>query len=128
MEENTQKSKAEDTEVSMSSNLTAFEVRVSVKGNKSSGYNSANGCYCFDETIKMFHKWARTAKQAMDRCRKYGKPISVRKVDVSVMYKDFEKLPLLNDMYNSHAIALDEMIWRKRNGRGNNMHKDKRWY
>jgi len=112
----------------MSSNLTAFQVEVLVRGKMPNEYYSRFSCYVYDEVIKMFHKWARTPKQALNKCKKYGTPISVRKVDVSVMHKDFEQLPIQNEVYNSDAIRMDEMIWRKRNGRRGNMHKDKTGY
>lgn len=106
---------------------TAFEVRVLVKGSKPREYNAELACFVYDEVVKMFHKWARTARQAMKKCRRYGRPISARKVDVSVMHKDFEKLPLLNEVYmGGNAMTMDEMIWRKRNKRRANLYKDKR--
>lgn len=115
----------------MSAILTMYEIRVRVKTSPyPKGYNCKNGCYFYDEIIKTFHKEAKTPEQAKARCKEYGRPISVRKVDVSTMHKDFEKLPLLNGVYQDgnpyeHAIAMDEMIWEKRNKRRSTMQKEK---
>lgn len=114
----------------MSANVTAYEVRVKVRGKKPREYNSRHGCFIYDEVIKMFHKFARTPQQAMNKCRKYGTPVSAHKVNVQVMHKDFEQLPILNSVYvdgnpYNSALAMDELIWQKRNKRRENMHRDK---
>jgi hypothetical protein len=114
----------------MSANVTTYEVRVKVRSNKPVGYLNIRGCYHYDEVIKMFHKIARTPHQALNKCKKYGIPISVKKVDVQIMHKNFEELPLLNKVYMEdtqykNAMAMDEMIWEKRNKRIDNKYKDK---
>lgn len=106
-----------------------YEVRVRVKGKVPRGYSSLNGCYFYPKLIKMFHTLAKSTQQAMDKCRKHGEPISARKVNVGVMFKDIERLELeapygQGNPYNS-ALAMDEMIWHKRNARIANRHKDK---
>jgi hypothetical protein len=109
---------------------TTYEVMVRIKSNKPIGYSTKHDLPIFKEIEKMFHKEARTGKQAMDKCRKYGTPISVRKVDVEAMHGDYEKLPIRNDIYfegnpKNNALAMDEMIFEKRNKRRDNLYKDK---
>ena len=69
----------------------------------------------------MFHIEANTPSQAGTRAEKYGRPLSVRKVDVEKMGGNIEKL-LMPEVYGEsnpypNAIAMDEMIWRKKNKR-----------
>lgn len=111
----------------MSANIATFEVRVKVKSGTSKEYNSELGKWVYDEMVRMFHKDARTGIQAMEKCRKYGIPLSARKVDTVAMHGDFEKFPINNNLYlnNSNAVAMDEMIWRRRNVRRDNLHRDK---
>jgi len=136
----------------MSANLTAYEVRVLIKGDNPIGYNSEYACYYYKETVKMFHQFARTAKQAMDKCRKHGHPISARKVNVSAMFGNFENLKLdgvyqpgnrvyqekapvyksENQIYQTNnqvyqkAVAVDVAATDKRNRRISDLQKDKR--
>lgn len=110
--------------------MNTYEVRVLVKSDNPIGYDDSHSRFVYREIIKMFHKLARTPEQAVKKCRKYGRPLSARKVKTEVMHKNFEELPLLNSVYGvnspfDNAIAMDEMLWNKRNKRRNNMHKDK---
>lgn len=81
---------------------------------------------------KMYHVDATSPEKAARKVEKHGKPVRVRKADVTMMYGNFENI--LDDNvyqngnpYNS-ALAMDEMIWQKRNNRRNNMHRDKNNY
>jgi predicted aconitase len=80
--------------------------------------------------VRMYHIDARTNEQAREKAKKYGEPIRVQKAKTEDMFGEFELLPLRNDVYQNgnpydSAVALDEMIWLKRNKRRNNMYKDK---
>ena len=116
----------------MSTHLTKFEVRVKVKDGIKH-YSSFLGMFVQSETIKMFHRDARTGGQAMKRCEKYGRPISVRKADVSKMLGNMENLRLEQAPYSDgnpyeSAIAMDEFIWNKkeRKKRIQSQEKDKK--
>lgn len=126
----------------MNTPMRTFEVRVEVERKGSERYQeiswfrnvrtSKKPVYMRvgDKVVKMFHKDARTPEQAMEKCKKYGHPISVRKADVLKMGGNLEKLPLLQELnqpYNPYgsAIAMDEMIWKKRNKRIKNREKDR---
>ncbi len=79
------------------------------------------------------HIEARGQHQAYVKARKYGQVISVRKVDYTKIFGNIENLdlhqkPLIEYVENSPyttAIAMDEMIWQKRNKRLKNKDKDK---
>ncbi|KKM13597.1 hypothetical protein LCGC14_1714600 [marine sediment metagenome] len=84
-------------------------------------------------TPKTMHKEARNHHQAFVKAKKYGQVLSVRKVDFTQIFGNIEKLdlkqaPLIEQVegspYNS-AIAMDEMIWNKRNKRIGNRDRDK---
>jgi len=110
----------------MSTNVATYEIKVRVKEGKQIGYRCDNTSFVFREVIKMFHKEARTPKQALEKCRKYGEPLSVRKVILHSVFNDFPKL--MADMHiptKSNAIKTDERIWEKRNVRRKNMYRDK---
>ncbi len=106
--------------------LQTFEVRVNVKNGKGH-YSSLLGMHVQDEIVKMFHKEARTPKQAMQKCEKYGRPISVRKIvmDKIIGFAENTVLEQLENPYE-HAIAMDEFVWQKRNKRIKNQDKDKK--
>lgn len=96
--------------------VQTFEVRV-----RNNGY------------LGMKHIEASNHKSAGIKGKKYGHVVSVRKVEFDRPFGNIEKLdlkqpPLVeyveNSLYGS-AIAMDEMIWQKRNKRRNNLYKDK---
>lgn len=76
-----------------------------------------------------YHIPARTHDQALEKAKKYGRPVSVRKLEQDRIFTDIEKLfskesyaadnPYLN------PIAMDEMIWNKRNSRRLNSVRDR---
>lgn len=115
--------------------MQTFEVRVLVKKKGTRHFSSHVGKWLEFTITKMFHIEAKTPAQAGARAQKYGRPISVRKVDVDRMRGNMEKL-LLPDVYGANnpypnAIAMDEMIWkkkRKRIGRRENNEKAKENY
>jgi len=117
----------------MSSLLTTYEVKVKVKTGLKR-YQSFLGMFVQDEIVKMFHQDAKSPRQAMQKCEKYGVPISVHKADITAMFGNPEKLSLLEEPYSSGnpyetAIAMDEMIWQKKENRANrlqNRKKDKK--
>jgi hypothetical protein len=79
----------------------------------------------------MYHIDARTHDQAREKAKKYGEPVSVQKADPYEMFGDIEKLPIQNEVYMNgnpynNAVAMDEMIWQKRNKRRSNIYKDKK--
>jgi len=115
-----------------------FEVRVLVKNTRARGhYCGFQGLYRHWEKVKMFHIDARTPEQAGEKAKRYGRPLTIRKADITKMYGDITRLKLdqkpLVDMYQqgspySSAIAMDEMIWQKKNRkkRVKNREKDKK--
>ena len=119
----------------MRNNQQTFEVRVLVKKTGSKHFSQHIGKYLYETMTRMFHIEARTANQAGARAEKYGRPLSVRKVDVERMSGNIEKL-LLPEVYGannpySNAIAMDELIWKKKSkraGRRENNGKDKGGY
>jgi len=117
--------------------VSKFDVVVLVKDDSERVkpyYNGFNGLYRNWEEHKMKHIDARTPKQAKNKAEKYGKVLSVRKHVATRRYEQIENiqldqeplLPLKTQV--SKAIIMDEMIWKKRNIRRNNMHKDKNNY
>lgn len=120
MAQDTSPYKARVIEVDMSRNVTLFEVRV-----------KTNGDQHHNKMFKMYHILARSGAQAGKKAEKHGRPISVRKADATMMYGNIEKLELNQAPYQDgspykDAIAMDEMIWQKRNKRINNQKKDKK--
>lgn len=113
----------------MSNVSRIFEVRVNIKGTKETEYYSSFlGKWVKNEIIKMFHLEAKSTKQAMKKAEKYGRPISARKTNMEKIQWNIEHLKLDQPLLNpySNAIAMDEMIWKKKNNRIKNHTKDKR--
>jgi hypothetical protein len=111
--------------------VTTFEIRMRTHGNIIRHLNWDNGVQYKKET-KMYQIDARTREQAIKKARKHkGEIVSCRKVDATMSLESIEKLPLDNfnifDAQNPYpnAIAMDEMIWKKRTTRRKNMQKDK---
>ncbi len=76
--------------------------------------------------IRKHYIEAKNDDVARQKARKYGQPISAYKLESSTA--SIEKLPLNNLVPPptiSPAIAMDEMIWRKRNIRRENTYRDK---
>ncbi len=100
----------------MSALVEMFEVRVRNNG-----------------VLGMKHIEARDHRQAGVKGRKYGHIVSVRHIDKTRIFGDIEKLDLeqpplvefVQDSPYKTAIAMDEMIWQKRNKRIKNRQKDK---
>ncbi len=110
----------------MSRTVETYEVRVNVKRNGAKHYSTHVGKYISDEITEMFHIDARTAKQAICKAEKYGRPIGARKADVDRMRGNPENFKLEQETPNySYAIMLDEMVWLKRNKRIGSQKKDK---
>ena len=82
-------------------------------------------------TPKLIHILAMTSRQAAKKARKRHVVTSVRKMDINRLY-DISRLRLeeqtpeyvAGSPYPT-AIAMDEMLWQKRNKRIDNQHKDK---
>lgn len=78
------------------------------------------------------HHEASKPGQAERKGRKHGQVVSVRKVDFTKIFGNIENLdlkqpPLIEYVENSPyttAIAMDEMVWQKRNKRIRNRGKD----
>jgi hypothetical protein len=110
---------------------TTFEIRIMERGALIRHTNWDDGAQ-YEKTVKMFHIEARTRQQAIDKVRKHkGKILSCRHVDVSPALHSIEKIQLDNfNIYDAvnpykNAIAMDEMIMRKRTKRRDNIYKDK---
>lgn len=78
--------------------------------------------------LRVYHIEAPDGKRACQRAKKYGEPLTAHKVDKDALFGNIENLPIaeFNPSLNSvsPAIAMDEMVWRKRNKRRRNSHKD----
>jgi ribosomal protein S16 len=121
----------------MSARLPMYEVVVMVKDSQVQGhYSSFLGMYCYGEMPKMKHIEARTPNQAKEKAKKYGRPLSIRLHQTVRRFENIENLKLnqqpIDDIYQhgnpySDAIAMDEMIWKKRNDRRKNMKRDKKY-
>lgn len=114
-----------------------FEVRVEVKNDSGKKHYSIpiggyiNDKYENKDTVRMFHIEARTGRLACDKAEKYGHPLGARKVNVDKIRGNPEnlKLDIVPDVLqvgDNRAIAMDEMVWLKRNNRRNNMGKDRK--
>jgi len=98
---------------------TTFEIRVRNNG-----------------SLGMKHVQAKDHKSAKIKGKRYGHVVSVRKADITHIFGNIENLelnqmPLVEYVKGSHyesAIAMDEMIWNKRNKRIKNKEKDKDCY
>jgi hypothetical protein len=111
--------------------VTTFEIRIRKHGGIIRHTNWDSGAQYLKE-YKMYQIDARTREQAIKKARKHkGEILSCRKVDATPGLKSIEKLPLDNftifDAQNPYpnAVAMDEMIWKKRNKRRDNMQRDK---
>ena len=113
-----------------------YEISVRIKGNKPIERLNWDSGEKFDKSVKMLHREARTAEQACDwvlnwasRLHIHLKILSCRKVDA---FGDLERrtaiqtdMPEVPNPYKS-ALAMDEMVWKRRNLRRRSMIKDKR--
>jgi len=119
----------------MSSKVQTFEIRVEVGKKGSEHFSLHVGAYIEDKVTKMFHIDARTPDQAWQKAEKHGRPTSCRKIDAEKMRGNIELLlqrePYgLNNPY-PNAIAMDEMIWKKKSKRTErilNRERDKNGY
>ena len=83
--------------------------------------------------LKTVHKTASSPYQAMVKAKKLGTAIHVRKVDFTKIFGNIEDLNLeqgekVEVSPYTTAIAMDEMIWKKKDNRIkrlNNRQKDK---
>ncbi len=80
--------------------------------------------------VEMFHIDAKNHSRAKSLAKKFGHVVSIRKVDKELLLGKIEHLKLdepievIENPYES-AVAMDEMIWNKRNKRRINQSKDK---
>ena len=114
----------------MSANISTFEVRIRTKG-QLLAYHDYHGEYKYSKMLKMLHIVRRTAAQAIAVAKKHGEVVSCRKVDIVAMVGNIENIKLeqstvyeAGNPYKS-ALAMDDMVWKKRNKRLDNSHKDK---
>ena len=115
------------------SNGTIFEVRVAVE-EKSEHFSIHASDFVKSTMVKLFHIPARTPQQACDKARKHGRPLEAHKINREKIFGNIEALKISETQpkgvyaqgnpYNT-AVAMDEMIWLKRNNRRKNMVKDK---
>jgi len=80
---------------------------------------------------KMFHIEARDHDQAFERGKKYGRPLSVRKFQHERVAGDIEHLKLDQKPYGSgnifqNAMAMDDMIWKKKGKRNERIEANKK--
>ena len=105
----------------MGTNVSVYEVRVQIKGQPFE-YYSKYGKRISHEIEKIFHFERNRPKQAIEAGRKYGKVINCRKVKYSDVLGNIESIKLepqpsiygQGNPYNN-AIAMGDMIWKKRN-------------
>ncbi len=83
---------------------------------------------------KMLHYTAHDGDQAAAKADGHGQIVSVRKVEYAEIYGNIEKLNLkqppefVDSSPYETAVAMDELIWDKRNKRRMNQEKDKKSY
>jgi len=127
--------------------VSTFEVRVVVSANGSLHYSSHIREWIEATSIALFHVSARTAEQACNKAEKYGRPIGARKIERDKIFGNIEALELnqapLVDVYAKNipyksadvytegnpyesALAMNELIWQKRNRRIKNQEKEKK--
>ncbi len=99
----------------MNNGIDTYEIRVAVTWKGSRHYSSQVGTYIENTMVKMFHKKAKSGQQAMRKCEKYGRPLSVRKVQPTDL-SAIEHLQLRQNPYPD-AIAMGKFIWRKKGQR-----------
>jgi hypothetical protein len=80
--------------------------------------------------LKTLHYSASCPEQARAKANGKGQIVTVRKAEYDKMVGNIENINLnveyvQGSPYNS-AVAMDEMIWQKRNGRIKNRRKDKK--
>lgn len=104
----------------MSSMDLPFEVRVEVTKKGNQNYTTRRG-WVQEKIVKIVHIWKRTPEQACNAARKYGRPLSARKMQVDELYANIEKLPLDNppDVYDHYInpMGIDDMLWLNRGRR-----------
>jgi len=101
-------------------NLTqTFEAKVEVKKKGSRHFSSLVGMYIENKITKMFHVDARTPEQAMRKVEKYGRLLSVRKVDTEKMRGNIEMCLMRDKVENPYpnAVAMDEFVWKRKGKR-----------
>ncbi len=121
----------------MSCNVSVFELRIETRGDKVIRWHPWKDGEEYDKKRIMLHYERRTAQQAMRVASKKGKVLSCRELSrAEVIEREADRidsLPLDNALYMnvnpySNAVAMDEMIWKKRNNRRDNIQKDKENY
>lgn len=113
----------------MAVSMDWYEVSVSVPIKGSRHYSSHGqkstmqniGAFIQRTVVKTFHKEAKTPKQAMQLCAKYGHPISARKTDVCER-DNIENLQLLPENPYPNAIAMSDMIWQRKSKRAERLY------
>lgn len=79
------------------------------------------------DIIRKHHIEAKNHDVARQKARRYGEPLSAHKIEISTA--GIERLQLNQqappNVSVSPAIAMDEMIWARRNKRRDNAYKDK---
>ncbi len=117
----------------MSANISTFAVKVKIKSEPYE-YYARFGKRISHEIIKMFHFERRSPQQAIQAGRRYGEVVSCEKVNIDevkdALYSiEDMQLDYQSDVYvkgdSNKNMTTDEMVWRKRNLRRGNMHKDK---
>lgn len=109
----------------MGRNQRIFEVCVEVGHNGSRHFSSRMGMYIEDKIIKMFHIHAKTHNGAMEKAKRYGRPLHVRKPNLEKMGNSaesiFQRLSITQPNPYPNAIAMDEMVWIRKNKRAERM-------
>ena len=100
----------------MSAHVTTYEIMIKIKCAGTREYVAKLCSRDNGETTKMFHREARTAKQAAQWGNRHGKVISVRKADPTMMYGNIEMLDLSQQPQSiaGTPIAMSEMPWLKK--------------
>ncbi len=120
----------------MSRRVPTFEVRVLVQNDNGKKHYSelvggfVNDVYENRDAVRMYHIKRRTSNQARNIAEKYGHVLSVRKAArVNTWLPELQREMNTQDVLqvgDNKALALDEMIWVKRNKRRKNNGKDKK--
>jgi hypothetical protein len=87
--------------------------------------------YVFLTEKRMFHIPAKSHDQALERGKKYGRPLSARKFHREIVKGDIEHMKLDQKPYGAdnvfkNAMAMDELIWLKKAKRSERIEENKK--
>ena len=103
----------------MSAIIDIFEVRIEKRSDNPIRWHSWKDGAEYEKSVETLHIERRTREQAVKIGSKRGRVLSCRKIDRDVITGNIEMMPIQNHIYVNqspykNAIAMDEMIWKKK--------------